>query len=198
MTLGEYIDKYRRGYAALTYAEARAAGIEYPMQKGWPKRYDLLVVDEAAMRDALGARRPKSLPQAGSGAKVARKAAKKAKKRARFAMWAPVRPPAIPVGEVVLVFVAAPTDEARRTYVNSAVFLSSFEWRQLRFKALQKYGRQCQCCGASPASGAVMNVDHVKSRRRFPELALDIGNLQILCEDCNHGKANDIVDFRVA
>ena len=63
--------------------------------------------------------------------------------------------------------------------------------------ALKKHGAVCACCGASPATGAVMNVDHIKPRRLFPELALDVDNLQVLCEPCNHGKGNwDMTDWR--
>lgn len=63
----------------------------------------------------------------------------------------------------------------------------------------KKYGPRCQCCGATPATGAVMNVDHIKPRKIFPELALDPDNLQILCDECNHGKGNwDMTDWRSA
>lgn len=42
-----------------------------------------------------------------------------------------------------------------------------------------------------------MNVDHIKPRKLFPELALDPDNLQVLCHECNHGKGNwDMTDFR--
>jgi hypothetical protein len=75
-------------------------------------------------------------------------------------------------------------------YVSSNAFLTSYEWRKLRMEALIKYGRRCMCCGATPSTGAVMNVDHIKPRKRYPELALEINNLQILCHDCNHGKGN--------
>lgn len=78
-------------------------------------------------------------------------------------------------------------------------FLGSFEWRQLRMRAIKKYGPICMCCGASPATGAAINVDHIKPRKLFPQLALDINNLQILCHDCNHGKGNwDRTDWRPA
>jgi 5-methylcytosine-specific restriction endonuclease McrA len=64
-------------------------------------------------------------------------------------------------------------------------------------QALKKYGTKCMCCGATPATGAVMNVDHIKPRKLWPSLALDINNLQILCHDCNHGKGNwDMTDWR--
>ena len=80
---------------------------------------------------------------------------------------------------------------------NADEFLSSYSWRQLRMQALRKYGPKCMCCGATPDNGAVMNVDHIKPRRLFPNLALDLDNLQILCHECNHGKGNwDQTDWR--
>jgi hypothetical protein len=76
-------------------------------------------------------------------------------------------------------------------------FLQSFEWRKLRLKIIKKYGATCQCCGASPQTGAVINVDHIKPRKLFPNLSLDENNLQVLCNDCNHGKGNwDQTDWR--
>jgi len=76
-------------------------------------------------------------------------------------------------------------------------FLRSFEWRKVRMQALKLHGARCQCCGATPMHGAVMNVDHIKPRRLFPELALTLSNLQVLCHDCNHGKGNwDMTDWR--
>lgn len=79
----------------------------------------------------------------------------------------------------------------------SKAFLETFAWRKVRMQALKKYGARCMCCGATPANGAVMNVDHIKPRKLFPELSLDVDNLQILCEPCNHGKGNwDQTDWR--
>lgn len=81
--------------------------------------------------------------------------------------------------------------------VGSDAFLMTYEWRRVRMMALKKYGARCQCCGASPADGAVMNVDHIKPRKLFPALALDVGNLQVMCAACNHGKGNwDMTDWR--
>lgn len=87
--------------------------------------------------------------------------------------------------------------EKAASYAASDKFLESYEWRRVRMVALKKYGPRCQCCGATPATGAVMNVDHIKPRRLFPELALDVDNLQLLCHVCNHGKGNwDMTDWR--
>jgi len=81
--------------------------------------------------------------------------------------------------------------------VASNAFLETYEWRRVRMMALKKHGPVCMCCGASPATGAVMNVDHIKPRKLFPQLALDVNNLQVLCHECNHGKGNwDMTDWR--
>jgi len=78
-------------------------------------------------------------------------------------------------------------------------FLSTFEWKATRMMALKKYGPVCQCCGASAKTGAVIHVDHIKPRKIFPDLALNIDNLQILCGDCNGGKGNwDMTDWRTS
>ena len=87
--------------------------------------------------------------------------------------------------------------KVRGIHTASDAFLMTYEWRKVRMEALKKYGAKCQCCGATPAQGAVMNVDHIKPRKLFPHLALDLNNLQVLCHDCNHGKGNwDMTDWR--
>ena len=73
---------------------------------------------------------------------------------------------------------------------NSDEFLQSKSWKRLRIQAFEKYGSFCSCCGAKPTDGVRLNVDHIKPRRLFPELALNLDNLQILCSDCNSGKGN--------
>lgn len=81
--------------------------------------------------------------------------------------------------------------------VTTVEFLSTYEWRKVRMMALKKHGARCQCCGASAATGAVIHVDHIKPRKLFPQLALDVDNLQVLCHECNHGKGNwDTTDWR--
>ena len=87
--------------------------------------------------------------------------------------------------------------KVRGIHTSTDAFLLTYEWRKVRMEALKKYGARCQCCGITPSHGAVMNVDHIKPRRLFPHLALDINNLQVLCHECNHGKGNwDMTDWR--
>lgn len=46
------------------------------------------------------------------------------------------------------------------------------------------------CCGAEPKDRRKINVDHIKPRKYFPELALVEDNLQVLCGTCNKRKGN--------
>ena len=76
-------------------------------------------------------------------------------------------------------------------------FYQSREWKELRYQAFVKYGNRCLCCGGTPQDGIMLQVDHVKPRHKYPELALDINNLQILCASCNRGKyGEDETDWR--
>jgi len=71
-------------------------------------------------------------------------------------------------------------------------FYSSWEWTEVRYKALQLHGRRCMCCGWEPsaASKGKLCVDHIKPRSRYPDLELSLSNLQVLCSQCNRGKSN--------
>lgn len=78
-------------------------------------------------------------------------------------------------------------------------FLESYEWRRLRYSAILLHGRKCMACGRTPDDGITIHVDHIKPRRKYPELALVLLNLQVLCHECNHGKGNwDETDWRPA
>lgn len=75
-------------------------------------------------------------------------------------------------------------------------FGRSMQWRQVRYLALRNSGG-CNCCGARAKDGVQLHVDHIKPRADFPELALSLDNLQVLCEDCNVGKGSwDSTDWR--
>lgn len=87
--------------------------------------------------------------------------------------------------------------EVRRKLTANHDFFSSHEWREARYMVLQIHGGICQLCGRGRKDGVIIHVDHIKPRSKYPELALVINNLQILCEDCNLGKSNkDETDWR--
>lgn len=76
-------------------------------------------------------------------------------------------------------------------------FYDSQKWKETRYMALQIHGGKCMCCGRGAKEGAIVQVDHIKPRSLFPELELDLNNLQVLCRDCNFGKSNkDQTDWR--
>ena len=84
-----------------------------------------------------------------------------------------------------------------RNYLQSSAFIHSREWKRLRYRTLAKRGVTCECCGAGPNSAGVIVVDHIKPRKKFPELALAPDNLQVLCTECNLGKGSwDQTDWR--
>lgn len=175
---------------SLLNSEAKIFGIPTPLQSGWLQRYAAVEITPP-----MAFRLLQSLEV-------------RAKKGRRFAQTAMDVLNGLPVEQPVRK--KKPKKKAkglRKTYItypvscNSDVsgndFLYTYEWRRLRMTAIKKYGAKCQCCGATPATGAVMNVDHIKPRKVYPELALDINNLQVLCHECNHGKGNwDMTDWR--
>lgn len=69
-------------------------------------------------------------------------------------------------------------------------FLTSKAWKDLRKQAIKKYGSTCVFCGAEQTKFNRVNIDHIKPRKYFPHLALDINNLQPLCAPCNKKKGN--------
>ena len=79
---------------------------------------------------------------------------------------------------------------AARLRVAAKPFLESLAWKTLRRKVVAQYGRQCMKCGTTPKKPQHNHVDHIKCRRKFPEVALEFDNLQVLCCRCNKHKGN--------
>lgn len=73
---------------------------------------------------------------------------------------------------------------------NQDQFLRSPEWKAVRSQALELYGRRRAKCGQEQTRSRRINVDHIKPRKYFPELALELSNLQPLCGPCNRAKGN--------
>lgn len=67
-------------------------------------------------------------------------------------------------------------------------FYTTNDWRTLRAKVIRRDGKVCQGCGIVIKSERDITVDHIKPRSRFPDLALEISNLQVLCRSCNSSK----------
>lgn len=90
-----------------------------------------------------------------------------------------------------------PNEIAARLRASSDGFLLSPEWQAVRRQAMERYGCVCCKCGREGTARSPINFDHIKPRKHFPELALDIENLQPLCARCNKRKGNGpAVDYR--
>jgi hypothetical protein len=78
-----------------------------------------------------------------------------------------------------------------------ATDMGQMKWQQIRFETLKRGNGRCCLCGRSAKDGTILHVDHIKPKSLYPELAFELDNMQILCEDCNIGKSNrDETDWR--
>jgi len=67
------------------------------------------------------------------------------------------------------------------------------KWQKLRKAVFRKYGKVCMKCGST----GEIHVDHIKPKSKYPELAYEFSNMQLLCRDCNYEKSNkNTIDYR--
>ena len=67
-------------------------------------------------------------------------------------------------------------------------FYRSPLWKQTRAQVLVLYGRVCTSCRRHIPEGEPAHVDHIRPRSEVPQLALDVGNLQVMCSACHSRK----------
>ena len=88
------------------------------------------------------------------------------------------------------------SDNQLEIVIRSLESNQGMNWKRARYLAFVIYGNKCTCCGRH-ASQVPVNIDHIKPRSRFPELATDLRNLQPLCEECNIAKCSwEMTDWR--
>lgn len=68
-------------------------------------------------------------------------------------------------------------------------FYSSAEWKELRQQAFERDNFTCVDCGRNPV---YLEANHIKPRSSYPELKLELSNIETLCKPC-HVKKKDIV-----
>ena len=73
-------------------------------------------------------------------------------------------------------------------FIASNDFLRTRQWARVRYEALRANDGRCELCGRSKHDGVQLNVDHIQPRHSHPHRALDVRNLQILCDLDNAGK----------
>ncbi len=78
--------------------------------------------------------------------------------------------------------------ERQKRIEEAKTFYASAEWRLIREQVIEEQKHVCQICGCRITIDNDLTVDHIKPRSKFPELALDKSNLQVLCRRCNSSK----------
>lgn len=178
MKVRQYLEwKYNTTHpTVITKKEAKICRVPWPLRPGWLKRHgdnEITLVQVQDMRAVLEKRYRNQIKNGSKHAASITDGGLRALERMVGASVSQKAPP------------------------SKDSFLESYEWRRLRMQALKLHGAACQCCGATRSDGIKLHVDHIKPRRLFPQLALDIDNLQVLCEVCNQGKGNwDTTDWR--
>ena len=72
-------------------------------------------------------------------------------------------------------------------------FYKSKHWYRVRQKCLTRAGNRCEQCGYV---GKGLSVHHIKPRKEYPMLALEMWNLICVCRSCHnslHDRMNDTV-----
>jgi hypothetical protein len=73
-------------------------------------------------------------------------------------------------------------------FILSDDFYRSTNWITIRNRVLNTHPNFCVKCKTNED----LTVDHIQPRSKYPELALEISNTQILCRSCNSSKGNRI------
>lgn len=73
-------------------------------------------------------------------------------------------------------------------YVGKKVdpFYNSTAWKKVRLVALVRDNYLCQACLRNKRLTTANTVHHIKPRLDYPELALDIDNLESICPSCHN------------
>jgi len=79
-------------------------------------------------------------------------------------------------------------DERKKKQEEEQLFYSSPEWDMIRKQVIKQKGRVCAECGCRIMKSIDITVDHIRPRSKYPDLALKIENLRVLCRSCNSKK----------
>jgi hypothetical protein len=85
--------------------------------------------------------------------------------------------------------------ERQEEIVETERFYASAEWKNARQVVIRDQGSVCKKCGKSIRNQLNVTVDHIKPRKKFPSLALELSNLQVLCRSCNSAKGARFIEI---
>ena len=81
-------------------------------------------------------------------------------------------------------------EERKKRLDEAKQFYSSPEWQQVRSEVIKEKGQVCSECGVYYEDSYHITVDHIRPRSKYPELALELSNLRVLCRRCNSSKGD--------
>jgi hypothetical protein len=73
---------------------------------------------------------------------------------------------------------------------DTRAFYASAEWNIVRKVVLAEASGECQVCGKFIPRKVDLTVDHILPRSKYPHLALERSNMQVLCRSCNSRKGD--------
>lgn len=92
------------------------------------------------------------------------------------------------VAEAAAALLRASLDQFVQGQLDYLRFYTTPEWQAIRRAVIRRDGRVCRGCARHISLTRDLTVDHIRPRSKFPELALDQENLQVLCRKCNSAK----------
>lgn len=81
-------------------------------------------------------------------------------------------------------------EDRKRKIEEAEQFYSSPEWEMIRRQVIKQKGKVCAEWSQRIRKNSDITVDHIKPRSKYPELALELENLRVLCRSCNSQKGN--------
>lgn len=106
-----------------------------------------------------------------------------------FSIWASIKLSA-PRQALVDTVVVQHAREREASIAEAEQFYASPEWNVKRASAVNRLGNICAKCKHKIRKEFDLTVDHILPRSKYPHLALNDDNLQILCRKCNSAKGN--------
>ena len=76
-------------------------------------------------------------------------------------------------------------NENKKPTLKERGFYDKNAWKKARMMALQRDRHLCQGCLRRGRITVATTVHHVKPTASYPELALELGNMESLCRDCH-------------
>lgn len=96
--------------------------------------------------------------------------------------------------DAILVEIQKIANKINAKYDPRAQFIGWRDSKEGKIWKQNKYQEQSECCAICKKRIRLKgsHIDHIKPVYSYPDLALDTGNMQITCPECNTSKGNKL------